>query len=108
MRVEKDRLICTSSHLTDFSVLLGADLDDSDSGEDLVVYILSAIFIGVALILIILVTILFIKFPTLRRLILDGERPGAAKKRNDRRVAHMKRKTMEQYGVTQTDAAPSL
>lgn len=96
-RISNDRVVCSSSHLTDFSVLLRGN--DDSSSDILIYYILSPVFIVVAFILIILIIVLFLLFPTLRVLVLEGELPGKAKKRQRAKIERAKRKTMEQYGA---------
>ena len=92
---------CETSHLTDFAVLLGGHTDDDDNpiwnSEDLVMSILSAIFIAVALLMIIVIISIFLMFPNLRRFVLECQTPQQSRRKQAKMKARISAHAMQQY-----------
>lgn len=109
--IENEYIECLTTHLTDFAVLLGYDASSSTqiwNSSDLTIWILSASFIVAMCCCVVVVIFLFSIFPDLRLLVLEGKRPGHAKRLHQRKVAKMKRKTLQALQTDFDEEEPKL
>ena len=91
---------CASNHLTDFTILLAIPGDTgNNSQEKYVIPIMSAAFVFVAILFILLSIVILSKYPSLRRLILEGQTPSQTKKNRVKMQARISSHTMQQYGL---------
>ena len=107
LRYSTDEIVCETSHLTDFSILLGGAGTHSSwySTEDIVWWSISGgVIIFMCCCVVVSITLMSI-FPDLRYLILECKKPGHEKRVRRRQMERMKRKTLQAMGY---DYEPSL
>ena len=98
---DKGSATCSSTHLTDFAILLNGSRENSDKSDDFTIAIISAIFVIVAVLLVLLAIIFLSWFPALRRLILEGQTPNQTKRKHAKVLARISQHTLQKYGIEQ-------
>ena len=99
-------VICHSKHLTDFAILLAANIGPRDirqlnwASETGVVYILSLISICCACSAVFIVIAVFLRFPVVRNFVLSAETPGTARKSKERKVQRAKRSFVDSISAS--------